>query len=76
MPDPSNNAGLVSDCEALLSARDTLAGTASLNWSSTISIDQWDGVIVSGTPPRVTMLYLSQRQLTGEIPPALGSLSS
>ena len=26
VPDPSNNPGLVSDCEALLAARDTLAG--------------------------------------------------
>ena len=27
VPDPTNNPGLVSDCEALLAARDTLAGT-------------------------------------------------
>ena len=26
VPDPGNNPGLVSDCETLLSARDTLAG--------------------------------------------------
>ena len=38
VPDPSNNPGLVSDCEALLSGRDTLAGTGSLNWSSTTAI--------------------------------------
>ena len=31
--DPANNPGLVSDCDALLAARDTLAGTATLNWS-------------------------------------------
>ena len=75
VPDPSNNPGLVSDCEALLSARDTLAGTASLNWSATTPIDQWEGVTVSGIPPRVTRLYLHQRQLTGRIAFELSSLS-
>ena len=35
VPNPASNPGLVSDCETLLSARDTLAGTASLNWSAT-----------------------------------------
>ena len=28
IPDPANNPGLVSDCEALLASRDALAGTA------------------------------------------------
>ena len=32
------NTGLVSDCEALLEARDTLAGTGSLNWSENTPI--------------------------------------
>ena len=41
VPDPSNNPGLVSDCEVLLSARDTLAGTGSLNWSATTRMDRW-----------------------------------
>ena len=26
------NAGLITDCEVLLAARDTLTGTATLNW--------------------------------------------
>ena len=30
--DAANSPGLVSDCEALLAARDTLAGTARLCW--------------------------------------------
>ena len=75
MPNPSNNPGLVSDCETLLSARDTLAGTASLNWSATTAIYQWDGVGLDGTPQRVTALDLSHRPLTGRIPAELGSLS-
>ena len=76
VPDPANNSGLVSDCEVLLSARDTLAGTASLNWSANTPIDQWDGVTVGYAPPRVTGLYLHDRGLTGEIPSELGRLSS
>ena len=75
VPNPSDNPGLVSDCEALLSARDTLAGTASLNWSSTTAIDQWDGVTVGDTSQRVTELSLPERQLTGRVAPELGRLS-
>ena len=74
VPDPADNPGLVSDCEVLLSARDTLAGSGSLNWSATIPIDQWDGVGLGGTLQRVTELNLRERQLTGEVPPELGSL--
>ena len=74
--DAANNPGLVADCEVLLAARDTLAGTASLNWSPDTPITAWDGVTVGGTPQRVTGLTLVQEQLTGEIPPELGGLSN
>ena len=76
VPDPADNPGLVSDCAALLSARDTLAGTASLNWSSTTPIDQWDGVTLGGAPQRVTRLFLLGRQLSGQLSPELGHLSN
>ena len=46
--DAANNPGLVSDCNTLMAARDTLAGTATLNWSVSTPIDQWEGVTVSG----------------------------
>ena len=74
VPDPGNNPGLVSDCATLLAARDTLAGTATLNWAANTPITQWEGVTVRGTPQRVTALYLEKRNLTGEIPPELGNL--
>ena len=74
--DPDNNPGLVADCAALMAARDTLAGTATLNWAAETPIAEWDGVIVEGTPPRVTELSLSRRRLTGEIPVELGDLSN
>ena len=74
--DQASNPGLVSDCEILLTARDTLAGSATLNWSSGTPIEDWDGVTVGGTPQRVTALHLSVNELSGTIPAELGSLSN
>ena len=75
--DAANNPGLVSDCDTLLAARDTLAGTATLNWSVSTPIDQWEGVtVVRDSPPRVTELILPEKGLTGEIPAELGGLSN
>ena len=71
---PGANPGLVSDCEALLAAKDTLRGTATLNWSVDTVITSWDGVTVEGAPQRVTELGLSSRSLTGSIPSSIGSL--
>ena len=66
----SDNPGLVSDCEALLSARDTLAGTGTtLNWSAAKAMDTWDGITLSGTPSRVTDIALPYAGLNGTIPP-------
>ena len=81
VPDPTNNPGLVSDCEALLAARDTLAGTKTLDWSDNTPIEEWDGITLSGTPLRVTTLrFLGLgslfRKVNGEIPPELGNLSA
>ena len=85
----ATNTGLTSDCEALLVARDNLAGsgaTRSLNWASDTPLSQWYGVVLSGTPERVTQLRLhgqngnperglSEAKLNGTIPPELGRLS-
>ena len=76
VPDPDNNPGLVSDCGALLAARDTLAGTATLNWAADTPMSEWEGVTTDGTPLRVTQLNLSRKGLTGEIPAQLGNLSN
>ena len=72
------NAGLVSDCEALLASRDTLAvaGDAPMNWSEEVAIEQWEGITVDTTSNRVTRLELRQRGLSGEIPEELGDLSA
>lgn len=74
--DAANNPGLVTDCDVLLAARDTLAGSAPLNWSVDADIGSWDGVTRGGTPQRVTGLDLSSSELTGAIPPELGNLTN
>ena len=76
--DAANNPGLIADCDTLLAARDTLRGTATLNWSADTPIASWDAVTVSGTPRRVTRIDTSGEDLnlSGTIPAELGSLSS
>lgn len=67
---------LAADCDALLEGKPMLAGTAALNWSAEAPLAAWDGVTVSGSPPRVTALELSGRGLTGSIPPRLANLTA
>ena len=70
----SANTGLISDCEALLETRDTLAGTGSLDWSADTPMVQWEGVTLRGTPQRVTWLNLAFSGLDGTIPSGLSNL--
>ena len=72
----TNNPGLISDCEALLTARDTLAGDGTLNWSASIPITTWEGITVDNTPERVTKLLLVGEGLTGEITAELSRLAN
>ena len=72
----STNTGLLSDCGMLLAARDTLAGTASLNWSADTPITEWTGVVLGGTHGHVTELDLGALGLNGRIPKELGSLAN
>ena len=43
----AREAGTVADCEALLASRDVLRGAASLNWSASVAINDWNGVTVA-----------------------------
>ena len=70
----TGNPGLVRDCMTLLAAKDTLRGTATLNWSVDVAIGSWEGVTTSGTPSRVTEVDLSSESLSGTIPAELGTL--
>ena len=72
----ATNEGLVSDCGMLLAARDTLAGTAALNWSADTPITEWNGVVLGETSGRVTELDLGALGLNGRIPTELGGLSN
>ena len=74
--DPTANTELVGDCETLLTLKDTLAGTATLNWSAGRPITEWEGITVGGTPRRVTKLSLANSGLTGQIPLRLGDLTA
>ena len=75
VPEPESNPGLVHDCETLLSMRDTLAGSAELDWSEDLPIGEWEGLTVDGSPPRVHELVFEGRGLTGQLAPELGHLS-
>ena len=72
---PGANPGLVSDCAALLAARDTLAGTGTLDWSETVAVGAWEGISISGKPRRLVKVNLSRNQLKGSIPAELGRLT-
>ena len=75
VPNPTGSPDLVSDCEALILAKDALAGTGQLNWSPDVPITSWDGITVSGTPKRITGLALPSRGLNGRIPAELSILT-
>ena len=76
--DPGRNPGLVADCEVLLGLKDTLRGTAPLNWSADLPLTEWEGVsmkfMFSDGTTRVSGIGLSERGLNGSLPGALGKL--
>ena len=74
IPNPGANRELVKDCETLLAARDTLRGSATLNWATGTALTSWTGVTTSGTPTRVTGLNLASQSLGGTIPADIGHL--
>ncbi len=67
-PDQADNPALMGDCVRLLGLKDTLRGTAALNWGLDTPITTWTGVTVAGTPQRVTKLMLPNSSLNGSIP--------
>ena len=71
--EPDENPGLVGDCETLVGIRDALAGQVALKWNEETPIAEWQGIGVSGTPPRVHELALRNSGLTGSLPPGVGT---
>ena len=76
MPDPQINPGLVTDCETLLDLRDALAGDVTLNWSNSVPLRNWHGVVIGDRPQRLVELQLGGSGLTGVIPPELSRLEA
>lgn len=72
--DPDENPGLVSDCEILLAAKEALAGTAVLNWSLDLPIEEWEGIELAPSFDRVNVISLDELGLDGTIPAKLGEL--
>ena len=76
--DPESNPLLVADFEALWTSRDVLDpdGAVLQNCGPATELAKWTGVSVSGTPKRVTSLWLYfTYDLTGWIPAELGNLT-
>lgn len=76
VPDPDANPELVNDCLALVEIQGALAGGSDLYWSAERPITGWEGVEVTGTPPRVRALALGSRGLRGAVPTALQRLTA
>ena len=75
-PTPMPAESLTDDRLVLLEMRDALAGTGALNWDNHLPVGNWDGVTIAGSPPRITALDLTDRRLSGAIPPTLGRLAA
>ena len=76
VPNQADNPGLMRDCITLLAAKDTLRGTATLDWTVSSNISTWEGIGLNSTSTRITVLDLDDEDLDGTIPPALGGLSA
>ncbi len=73
--EPEANPGLVEDCAALLEVQNAVAGPDGLNWFVEWSMSEWEGVVVEGSPPRVTEIALAGWGLAGEVPTELSRLT-
>ncbi len=77
---PDKNLGLVRDCRTLMDLRGALFGGVTTNWSAGTPIDEWVGLTIEGSPPRVTGLKVGGGAYgnpitAGIIPPELGDLA-
>ena len=75
VPAVLNSPGLTGDCTTLLTAKPTLDPNNQLNWHRELSITEWYGIEITGTPERVTSIELNVYPLHGQIPGELGNLT-
>ena len=69
--------GVSADRAALVALYNATGGenwTRKTNWSSSVPVGEWSGVTTDGDG-RVTRLNLNNRNLTGSIPPELGTMA-
>ena len=83
VPRPDEYTRLVRDCSVLLTAKDTLRGTANLDWSADTPIRQWQGIYTGWLNPRVHLdvatihvkdVIVSRIGLNGSVPSVLAGL--
>ena len=83
VPRPNEFTRLVRDCSVLLTAKDALRGTASLNWSPGTYIREWQGIYTGWLNGRVSLdvstihvkdVIVARLGLNGTIPPVLAGL--
>ncbi len=76
VPNAESNIGLVIDCVVLLYIRDELASDEVLYWTADVPIQEWPGITLGGSPPRVHALEsVPGVTLNGTIPPAISKLT-
>ena len=83
VPRPDEYTRLVRDCSVLLTAKDTLRGTASLDWSADTPIREWQGIFTGWLNRRVPLdvatihvkdVIVSRIGLNGSVPSVLAGL--
>lgn len=72
---PQDNPGLVADCVSLLTVNAKVSAKYAVRWDPRVSVAEWEGITIGGTPPRVRGLRLWGRGLDGRLSPELGDLS-
>ncbi len=90
-PATATSTPVILDCNALLDLKDTLRGTATLNWSKDLAMRSWDGISVGNSieegcnPPgggdRVTSISLDNRhnpdaRLNGQVPAGFADVTA
>ena len=76
VPNPDSNTGLVSDCEALLEARDKFTKSDSLNWSVDTPIQNWAGFLAWKAFSQITIAPVSRCRLNWAIYRSLSIFTS
>ena len=71
---PAERSELVKDCETLIDLRQALLGEVALYWHERIPLDDWVGIAVSGTPQRITGLWLDRLDVPGRPGPLPANL--